>query len=177
MLVDKQIREEISKGRIKIEPFDQDSVEPSAVYFRLGTTILVPEEGQIVRFETDSKPHYKKIDISKKPYILQPKEFVLAQTMEILTLPNDIGMLVDGRSTNARIGLSVHQTATMVLPGHSDSIITLELFNAGNFKIELKAGIRICKGIFFRSTEFASIGYKDMGLYRKQDEVMGAKLC
>lgn len=176
LLVDKQIKEAISKEEIIIDPYDPKAVRPAAYYFKLGKSLLIPKGKQLIKPDRGEDPKYEKRDISKAGYILKPKEFVLGQTLEVISIANNIAMFCDGRSTLARLGLSIHQSSTFIHPGHTNSIITLEIFNAGNFEIELKEGIDIAKGIFFRSSSFSDVAYKDSGIYPHQKEVMGADL-
>lgn len=49
-------------------------------------------------------------------FTLKPKMFVLAMTYEKVTMPLDMIDMVEGRSTYARVGLSVHQTAPWIHP-------------------------------------------------------------
>lgn len=177
MLVDKQIRNAIQNGEIKISPYDEKNIAPGAYYFHLGKYLLVPKPNQTINLVGGENPVYDKFDISTEPYVLKPNEFVLGQTLEKLTLPNNIGMLIDGRTTMARLGLTIHKTAMWVHPGHTNSIITLEIHNVGNHKIILQEGLAIGKGIFFKSSEPAEVSYKDVGIYSEQNEVMGADLA
>ena len=55
---------------------------------------------------------------------------MLAQTLERVVMPNDLMGLVEGRSSWARVGLSVHLTAPKIDPGF-DGTITLEIANMG----------------------------------------------
>lgn len=177
ILVDKQIKEAVNKEEIIIKPYDPKAVGPAAYYFKLGRFLLIPKEEQTIRLTEGKDPEYQKFDISQKSYIMRPQQFLLAQTQEVVTIANNIVMFIDGRSTLARLGLSVHQSATLIHPGHTDSIITLEIFNAGNCSLELTAGIDIAKGIFFRSSTPSDVAYKDSGIYPHQKEVMGADLA
>ncbi len=176
MLADSQIKEAIENGEIIIQPFYPDSIYPSSYNFHLGRYILLPLPNQKIDPEKGSSPEYKKIDLEEEKYTIHPGEFLLAQTDEKITLPNHLGMFFDGRTTLARLGLTIHQTATFIFPGHTNSIITLELKNDGNHEIILSKGLRIGKGIFFRSEVPVDVAYKDRGCYPEQSEVMGAKL-
>lgn len=69
-------------------------------------------------------------------YVLDPGEFILALTYEHIWMPRNLIAMVEGRSTYARVGLSMHQTAPWVQPGW-DGQITLEIRNSGPFRIEL----------------------------------------
>lgn len=176
MLADVQIREAIEKNEIVIDPLYEDSIYPSSYNFHLGRYILLPKPGQRIDPQDGNSPEYEKVDLNHDSYVIKPGEFLLAQTDEKITLPNHLGMFFDGRTTLARLGLTIHQTATFIFPGHTNSIITLELKNDGNHEIVLEKGLRIGKGIFFRSEVPVEIAYKDRGNYPEQNEVMGAKV-
>jgi dCTP deaminase len=67
---------------------------------------------------------------------LDPGEFILAKTHETITVPKNLIALVEGRSTYARMGLSMHQTAPWIQPGWNGPII-LEIMNNGPLVITL----------------------------------------
>lgn len=82
-------------------------------------------------------------------YALAPKEFVLAMTYESIKVPKNMIALVEGRSTYARVGLSMHQTAPWIQPGW-DGPIVLEIMNNGPIRIALTPLIdRPCQVSFF----------------------------
>ena len=82
-------------------------------------------------------------------FVLEPKGFILAMTYESIRVPKNMIALVEGRSTYARVGLSMHQTAPWVQPGWSGPII-LEMINHGPFRIELTPLIdKPCQITFF----------------------------
>lgn len=176
MLVDNQIKEEIRNGNIKIDPYDEKKILVSSYDFSLGNILLLPDEGQKVSIVNGPNPTYTKIDITNQPYVIKPGQFLLGQTLEELTFSNDIAMLIDGKTAIARLGLSIHITATLIKPGHTSSIITLEIFNAGNMEIELAYGMPIGKGMFFKSSKPSDRSYKESGTYPSQKEAMGADL-
>lgn len=73
-------------------------------------------------------------------YLLRPGKFVLAQTLERVRIPNDLVGLVEGRSSYARVGITIHITAPKIDPGF-DGHITLEMANFGNIPVELRAEV------------------------------------
>jgi dCTP deaminase len=82
-------------------------------------------------------------------YELGPGEFVLALTHESVRVPKHLIALVEGRSTYARMGLSMHQTAPWIQPGWSGPIV-LEISNHGTFTIKLTPLVdRPCQLTFF----------------------------
>lgn len=82
-------------------------------------------------------------------FILHPTNFVLAMTYESIKVPLNMIARVEGRSTYARVGLSMHQTAPWIQPGWSGQII-LEIMNNGSIDIKLTPLIdRPCQITFF----------------------------
>jgi len=84
---------------------------------------------------------------------LEPGEFILAQTYESITVPKHLIALVEGRSTYARMGLSMHQTAPWIQPGWTNTPIILEIMNNGPLEIILTPlRDRPCQITFFELT-------------------------
>ena len=54
-----------------------------------------------------------------EPFILHPGEFVLGQTLERVTLPDDLVARLEGKSSLGRLGLLIHSTAGFVDSGFS----------------------------------------------------------
>ena len=79
-------------------------------------------------------------DRNGESFVLQPGRFVLAQTLESVHMPNSLMGLIEGRSSYARLGVTVHVTAPKIDPGFIGRI-TLEMANFGNAPVELRAGI------------------------------------
>jgi dCTP deaminase len=76
-------------------------------------------------------------------FILHPHQFVLASTLEYISLPFDYYALILGRSSWGRLGLNI-ATATVVQAGYR-GCITLELRNLGEIPISIKVGVRIAQ--------------------------------
>lgn len=71
---------------------------------------------------------------------LEPGRLVLAQTLERVHIPADVVGLLEGRSSFARVGVTIHVTAPKIDPGF-DATITLEMANFGRVPVDLRAGI------------------------------------
>jgi dCTP deaminase len=85
----------------------------------------------------------------RETFTLGPGEFVLALTYESIRVPKNLIALVEGRSTYARMGLSMHQTAPWIQPGWSGPIV-LEIMNNGPLHITLTPKVdRPCQLTFF----------------------------
>lgn len=148
MLADHQIRRRIETGDLTIEPFDPATIEPASVDLHFGDTFKVQwieSSEPFDLFESDERPF--RWESYEAPVELHPGEFALGTTQERVALPDDLTAQVLGRSSLGRLGVSVHQTAGFIDPGFEGQI-TLELFNAGQVPIRLRAGARACQIVF-----------------------------
>lgn len=116
------------------------------------------------------------IDLANRPpppgqrseYILEPAKFVLGRTLEKVRLPLDLAAQVQGVTTAARAGLTIHATAPHIHPGFAGSI-TLELCNVGSWSLRLVPTTRICQIIFFKlQTPVRREDVNTMGSYLDQ---------
>jgi dCTP deaminase len=134
------IEEYIDQKKIIIGPhFDKKNIRPVAIRMHLGQEILIPEPNQIVDLTASIKLNYKTIDLVEEEFFLEPGQFVLGSTYETIQTSPNILAILDGRSTIARLGLTVHVTAS-IIDGTFETphAATLEIKNLGNFTIRLK---------------------------------------
>lgn len=168
-LSDRDIRDEIEKGNIKINPFQEKNIQPASIDLKLGDDFLMLDyhKGKgIIKF--DEKPDYER---KRGTIILPPGEFVLGTTLEYVSLSKDLIANVQGRSSIGRRGLFI-QNAGWVDPGFEGNI-TLEIFNANKLPIELSPGIRICQLIFGYTKTPSENPYR--GKYLKQKGTTGSR--
>lgn len=78
------------------------------------------------------------------PYRLEPHRLVIGKTLEHVDLPSHLAARIEGKSSLARFGLSVHITAPTVLAGFKGRLY-LEMYNSGPFHIELSHGMKIAQ--------------------------------
>ena len=146
ILSDAGIRARIDSGAIRLDPYDPALVQPASIDFRLHQDILVFNNYTCEAIDPYAVPedlHSKVTITDENPFILHPGDFVLASSMERLTVPVDLVARCEGKSSLGRLGLAVHVTAGYVDPGWSDGHITLELANVSRLPIKLWAGMRI----------------------------------
>ena len=67
---------------------------------------------------------------------------MLGQTLERVTLPDDLVARLEGKSSLGRLGLLIHSTAGFVDAGFSGNL-TLELSNVANLPITIYEGMPI----------------------------------
>jgi len=110
--------------------------------------------------------------IQDDAYILQPHSFILTSTKEYLIIPNNVAAFVSGRSSIGRAGLFI-ENAGWIDPGF-EGTITLELYNATDYPIELKAGTRIGQIMYCMLDDTCKNPYK--GKYQKQNNVTESRI-
>ncbi len=165
VLSDRDIKRLLKDGRFRITPPLDFTTQlgSCSIDLRLGNTFRV--------FEHSKKPY---IDPSKKDYsneitqeivvpdggqfIMQPGDFVLAVTLEKVTIPDNIMGRLEGRSSLGRLGIVVHSTASIFDPGWDGNCV-LELGNLGRMAVALTVGMRICAMTFEELSSPADIPY------------------
>lgn len=178
MLADVQIRRLIKEGKITIDPYREEAVKTGNYEVRLGSLLLVPERGQLIDLQSDSLPaRYERVALNSEGYILEPQAFILGQTLETFAFSSDISASIDGKSTLARLGISIHQSSTTMSPGQDAHVVTLEIFNAGPFRVRIYPEMPIGKVVFFQSSEENSRAYREHGKYADQKETTGPKIA
>jgi len=91
---------------------------------------------------------------------MQPGDFALASTMETLELADDLLGRLEGRSSIARLGITVHSTAAVFEPGWIGTA-TMELSNLGRMAVALYPGMRICAFSFEQVSSPVRVPYRD----------------
>ena len=157
MIYNKQnIKDALNSGHLVIDPRPADPVfGTSAVDLRLGRRFSVfntPTPGTSVTvIVEEANPEAVATQYGTVQEVppgghldLPPGGFVLASTLERVEMPLDLAARVEGKSSIARFGLSIHQTAPTI---HADfrGVIRLEISNVGPFVCRLRPGIRICQ--------------------------------
>ncbi|MDH4334424.1 MAG: dCTP deaminase [Chloroflexota bacterium] len=163
ILSDRDIRAEIAAGRIVIDPYIPDAVQPSSVDLHLDRRFRVFRNSRYpyIDVRTDQPELTELVEIAgDEPFILHPGEFVLGSTFERVELPNDLVARLEGKSSLGRLGLLIHSTAGYVDPGWEGNL-TLELSNVANLPITLYDGMKIGQISFQRLTSPVEVGYGD----------------
>jgi dCTP deaminase len=169
VLSDRTIRRLVEEGRIGIDPFEPDLMQPSSVdvrvdrYFRVFRNSRYPYID--VKTEQEELTELVKVD-GDEPFILHPGEFVLGSTLERLVLPDDLVGRLDGKSSLGRMGLLIHSTAGFIDPGW-DGHVTLELSNVANLPITIYPGMKIGQLSFVQLSEPAERPYGTAGIGSK----------
>ena len=106
-------------------------------------------------------------------FIIAPGQFILASTVETISIPKSIAATLEGLSSVARLGITVH-AAGLVNAGtgiKSPTTLTLEISCQNSSPVKLYPGMRIVQIIFHRLESEAKTGYDE----RKSSKYVGQK--
>ena len=151
-LSNKTISKYIQKGKIIVK--GKLHIETKGITMNLGNELLIPKPNQTIDTENPKEIKYEKYDLEREPYILKPNDFVLGSTLQNIKTDKNIITMIDGRSTFARVGMTVHITAFVLdgIPFNNENSV-LEIKNLGNCNIVLHKGEQIGTYLFAKLTE------------------------
>ena len=160
LLSDRDIKAELGAGRIALEPYEPEMVQPSSIDVRLDRFFRLFDNHKYPFDPAEDQPEltrFVEVD-ADQPFILHPGEFVLGSTFEMVSLPDDVAARLEGKSSLGRLGLLTHSTAGFIDPGFSGHV-TLELSNVATLPIKLWPGMKIGQMCFFRLSSAAERPY------------------
>lgn len=166
MLSKIDIKKRVEKGDLDIEPWDPDILKPASLPVHLDKEIAIAKEGKIDPLQEEDYTDYfteKKLSIGES-IDLAPGEFLLARTIESFGVPKDLAMLVDGKTTLARLGISITQSAMLIHPGSgkpNPRTVVLEIDNTSPFTVKLTEGMQIGEVFFHKLDTPTDKGYDE----------------
>ena len=131
VLSDGTIKRYVDDGVIRIDPYEEEHVEPASVDLRLSESFAKIKSTGIIDTRDPTSVEYREFHTDN--LVLNPGDTILGSTI--------------GRSSLGRIFVEVHKTAGFGDPGFEGDI-TLEIGNDGCNPVKLYAGQRICQIIF-----------------------------
>jgi dCTP deaminase len=152
LLSDRDIKSQVESGRVKLDPYSPELIQPASIDVRLDRFFRVFENHRYPHIDPSvEQPDLTRLieAASDAPFILHPGEFVLGSTYELVSLPDDIAGRLEGKSSLGRLGLLTHSTAGWIDPGFSGHV-TLELSNVATLPIKLWPGMKVGQLCFFR---------------------------
>src|SRR4051812_13318379 len=169
-LSDNDILDAIKHGELTLKPFDETRLGPASYDILLGNKFVLND---------DSATHF--VDPARKIYaktrevtIQDGGEFVLHPGISVLGLSKEFFgtdhylIQVGGKSSLARVGLMIHNTAGIINPGHFLKI-TFEITNQSNIPIILRPGMEIAQITFSKLSSAPSQNYKKTGRFSKDN--------
>jgi dCTP deaminase len=175
VLSDRTIRRLLGEGRIGIDPYEEELLQPSSVDVRVDRLFRVFRNSRYpfidVKQEMEELTELVEVEPGEA-FILHPGEFVLGSTLERITLPDDLVARLEGKSSLGRLGLLIHSTAGFIDPGW-DGHVTLELSNVANLPITIYYGMKIGQLSFVQLSEPAEHPYGTGALGSKYQGQIG----
>ena len=169
ILCDTEIKALCKEGLI--DPYDPELVNPASLDVRLGENILVEVEQDPLM-----QPFSLKGYTEQHPFLLPPKDFILAETIETFYLPSFLAAQFALKSSRARSGIE-HLMAGYCDPGWRGSKLTLELQNARSIHpVALWPGMRIGQIVFHVMSAAPAKDYSIVGHYNFDQTVTPSKL-
>jgi dCTP deaminase len=169
VLSDRDIAAALAAGRIKIQPYDADDLQPSSVDLHLDRSFRVFRNNRYPYIDVRAaQPELTELLSvgDDEQFVLHPGEFVLGQTLEWVELGDDLVARLEGKSSLGRLGLLIHSTAGYVDPGWKGKL-TLELSNVANLPIALYYGMKIGQISFLSMSSPVERPYGSEGLGSK----------
>ncbi|MER8371217.1 dCTP deaminase [Mesorhizobium sp. M1406] len=168
ILTDREIRIALQQKQIVIEPEPDltTAISSTSIDLTLDDNFAIWPEiaGMSIR---PGAPGYSYAAIAKlqekikaQTFPLKPRSFVLAWTTQRVNIPytSRLAARVEGKSSLARLGVSVHVTAPIVHAGFNNQI-QLEMFNFGQNEVILDAGMWVCQLVFEHTAGTPDKGY------------------
>jgi len=165
-LSDKDILKSIKAGDIQLDGFEPKRLQPASYDIRLGNTFIVNEAHSTTAIDPVKGVYPKTTTIDIKDgeeFVLHPGVSILGYSKERFGSQRYL-IEVNGKSSLARIGLIVHNSASIVNPGHYLNI-ALELCNLNNVPIILRPGMEIAQLTFSTISSDTKRTYETNGRY------------
>ncbi len=170
-LSDRDIRDAVQGGKIRIEPFVEVQLQPASYDIRLGNDFVLTDDHTTTAVDPCRKKYAKtrKVVIADdEPFVLHPSSSVLAVSKELFGSEHFL-IHLGGKSSLARLGLSVHNTAGIINPGHFLNIV-FEVTNQHNIPIILRPGMRIAQILFSTLSSVPEKSYGKMGRFARNNQ-------
>jgi dCTP deaminase len=170
-LSDVDIKKGIESGALVIKPFNTEQLQLASYDVTLGNEFEVVDRHLIQASDPSKKvyPTTRKIVIEDGGmFVLHPGENVLGKQREFIGVDNEHLILLSGKSSLARVGLVVHNTAMLFNPGHH-FYPTFELVNASDIPIILRPGMQIAQILFAKLSSPTTKSYDEVGRYDSEN--------
>lgn len=169
-LSDTDIKASIDSGDITLEPFDATRLQPASYDILLGNKFIINDECATHFVDPSRKIYAKTREIVIKDgdeFVLHPGISVLGVSKEFFGTDHYL-IQVGGKSSLARVGLMIHNTAGIINPGHFLNI-TFEITNQSNIPIILRPGMEIAQLTFSMLSSPPQRNYKKVGRFAKDN--------
>lgn len=169
-LSDVDIEKAVKQGDITLKPFDKKRVQPASYDILLGNKFVLNDEYTAAIIDPVKKIYAKTREVTIPDggeFILRPGISVLGTSKDFFGTDNYLIQL-GGKSSLARIGLMIHNTAGIINPGHFLHV-TFEITNQNNIPIVLRPGMAIAQITFSTISSPPRQSYKETGRFAEDN--------
>jgi len=138
-----KIKEEVKSGKITINPFNENDINPNSYNYTLGNYVKIYTGGVL---DAKRKQEVKIIPIPDEGLVLEPNKVYLGFTNEIIGSDYYVPVIT-GRSSTGRLGLFVQITSDLVDIGFTGRL-TLQLH--ATQKVKIYKGMKIGQIMFWK---------------------------
>lgn len=196
ILTGDEIRNEWLNGRITIDPFVPEQVNPKSYDFRLGSTLRVRRHEEPA---PQTSTEFDEIEIPEEGVVLEPGRLYLAHTAEVLGSDHYAPDFA-ARSSVARLGMLIKLSTSLADIGYKGQW-TLQLYASNRVRVypgmdvgqvmwwRVQGGVVLCNGKYRRATgprtsdvhldfdkQIARQRFPDLGAWQEPAEA-GAKFA
>ena len=179
-LSDIEMRAELRAERLVIDPpipIDSDRIGSSSIDLLLYQELTVVDGNGAAGIVVDpSAPDFDVESFLRRNgreviipeggfYEMPPNQLVIGRTVELIKLPLHLAGRIEGKSSLARLGLSIHVTAPIIHAGFAGPLY-LEMNNIGPYRILLRRAMEIAQLILEHTGLPALAGYE--GQFQQQ---------
>ncbi|QSH39107.1 dCTP deaminase [Candidatus Kaiserbacteria bacterium] len=165
-LTDTDIKRAIENKDIVISDFDEERLQPASYDVILGNKFAVMESHTAHPIDPMTKilPEMREVEVPDGGrFVLNPGQMALGTLRDYVGSEQYLIQL-SGKSSLARIGLVIHNTAGIINPGHYLHV-TLELFNVNSVPIILRPGMEIAQLLFSPLSSSTEHSYSETGRF------------
>jgi dCTP deaminase len=169
-LSDVDIKKGLTAGDIVLEPFDPKRLQPASYDIQLGNRFVVTEPHTTKYIDPVKHifPDTREVEVKDgDAFVLHPGVSILGYSRDYFGSKRYM-VEVNGKSSLARIGLLVHNSASLVNPGHFLHI-AFELCNLNSVPILLRPGMEIAQLTFSELSSGFTKDYNRTGRYAKDN--------
>jgi dCTP deaminase len=169
-LSDHDIMLAVKDGSITIHDFDPKRLGPVSYDVILDNDFIVTDVHKTLVIDPVKKifPQTKEHHVKEgEAFYLFPGETVLGKVRDFVGSDKYL-IQISGKSSLARVGLVVHNTAGLINPGHFLNL-TLELSNINRVPLVLRPGMQIAQFVFSQLTSPVDSNYKKVGRFSKNN--------
>jgi len=169
-LSDRDIKKAVKDGTITIKDFDPKRLGSVSYDVILDNDFMVTDVHNTPLIDPVKKifPHIVEHHVKEgEAFYLFPGETVLGKVRDFVGSDTYL-IQISGKSSLARVGLVVHNTAGLINPGHFLNL-TLELSNINRVPLVLRPGMQIAQFVFSTLTSPVENNYKQVGRFSKNN--------